>query len=254
MGLGERLRTFVSVDPLVNSGEPQRLNAYSYAGNNPIAMVDPAGLEPGYVPGEHFVGRGGSLFDASVGNAGGSTPSIPAGGHVNFVSPSQMAYLQAEAAAVTAANTYAFFHPASQVDGGTDVAAGDIQYRPVWDIEPFTVTDTASPDKDSRNVVDRVVGDVTVTVQHAGEGGSASGTIGSVARSQVSTNASDVRTTTGFSVSEGRPFGGVTLRNLSASHFTIGVSSSGLVEVTISGFRMVSDIGLEPVSPNVAGR
>ncbi|MEU4569620.1 FG-GAP-like repeat-containing protein [Micromonospora sp. NPDC023956] len=35
---------FLSVDPLVDYGDPQSLNAYAYAGNNPIRYSDPDGL------------------------------------------------------------------------------------------------------------------------------------------------------------------------------------------------------------------
>ncbi|WP_329430527.1 polymorphic toxin-type HINT domain-containing protein [Streptosporangium sp. NBC_01495] len=37
---------FVSTDPLLNLDKPQWLNAYGYAGNNPIGMSDPTGLRP----------------------------------------------------------------------------------------------------------------------------------------------------------------------------------------------------------------
>ncbi|WDZ84089.1 FG-GAP-like repeat-containing protein [Micromonospora cathayae] len=35
---------FLSVDPLVDPGDPQSLNAYAYAGNNPVRFSDPDGL------------------------------------------------------------------------------------------------------------------------------------------------------------------------------------------------------------------
>ncbi|WP_370942829.1 RHS repeat-associated core domain-containing protein [Amycolatopsis sp. cg5] len=35
---------FVSVDPLLDSGNPQQFNAYAYAGNSPVTMSDPSGL------------------------------------------------------------------------------------------------------------------------------------------------------------------------------------------------------------------
>jgi RHS repeat-associated protein len=39
--------TFVSVDPLVpDAGDPQSYNAYSYARNNPISLIDPTGSLP----------------------------------------------------------------------------------------------------------------------------------------------------------------------------------------------------------------
>jgi hypothetical protein len=89
--------TFVSVDPITRAGQPQRLNAYSYANNNPISLTDPLGLE-GYTPGQHFIGRGGSMFDVSVGNAGGASPGlgIDAGENLGFMSPGEFATLAAE--------------------------------------------------------------------------------------------------------------------------------------------------------------
>ncbi|MFG3371145.1 RHS repeat-associated core domain-containing protein [Streptomyces sp. NPDC048156] len=35
---------FISVDPLMNSSEPQTLNGYAYSGNNPVTYADPSGL------------------------------------------------------------------------------------------------------------------------------------------------------------------------------------------------------------------
>ncbi len=40
------LMTFISPDP-VNNGSPGQLNAYAYAGNNPVTASDPSGLSPG---------------------------------------------------------------------------------------------------------------------------------------------------------------------------------------------------------------
>lgn len=37
--------TFLSVDPVVaNAFDPQSLNAYAYARNNPVNVVDPTGM------------------------------------------------------------------------------------------------------------------------------------------------------------------------------------------------------------------
>ena len=100
--------TFLSVDPITRLGDPQRMNGYSYANDNPVGIVDPTGMEG--IP-RSGIGRGGSIISYSVGNAGGDTPSIPAGGHRNFVTPSELAGLQAEASAVAAANDFMFFNP-----------------------------------------------------------------------------------------------------------------------------------------------
>lgn len=41
---------FISVDPLLNAGDPQSLNGYVYADNNPSRFSDPAGTEVGSKP------------------------------------------------------------------------------------------------------------------------------------------------------------------------------------------------------------
>ncbi|MET7610779.1 polymorphic toxin-type HINT domain-containing protein [Streptomyces seoulensis] len=37
---------FLSVDPIIDPSDPQQLNAYAYANNNPVTMSDPNGLKP----------------------------------------------------------------------------------------------------------------------------------------------------------------------------------------------------------------
>ncbi|MEW2381386.1 toxin C-terminal domain-containing protein [Micromonospora sp. NPDC047707] len=37
---------FISVDPLIDPADPQQMNGYSYANNNPLAFSDPDGLKP----------------------------------------------------------------------------------------------------------------------------------------------------------------------------------------------------------------
>ena len=44
------LGRFLSIDPLSSVDNPQRLNAYVYANNNPLTLSDPSGLEP-HLPG-----------------------------------------------------------------------------------------------------------------------------------------------------------------------------------------------------------
>lgn len=39
---------FISVDPLLNPSDPQQMNGYSYANNNPTTLSDPTGLIPDY--------------------------------------------------------------------------------------------------------------------------------------------------------------------------------------------------------------
>lgn len=50
--------TFVSVDPELGQDNPQQLNAYSYAVNNPTTFADPTGERPEDVPGYCLVWRG----------------------------------------------------------------------------------------------------------------------------------------------------------------------------------------------------
>lgn len=40
------LGRFLSVDPIIDSGDPAQMNAYSYAHNNPVTKSDPDGLRP----------------------------------------------------------------------------------------------------------------------------------------------------------------------------------------------------------------
>ncbi|WP_035919755.1 RHS repeat-associated core domain-containing protein, partial [Knoellia sinensis] len=40
------LGRFISVDPLLDEGDPRQLNAYQYGYNNPLAYSDPDGLRP----------------------------------------------------------------------------------------------------------------------------------------------------------------------------------------------------------------
>ncbi|MEV4135448.1 RHS repeat-associated core domain-containing protein [Dactylosporangium sp. NPDC049742] len=42
---------FISVDPLVDFGDPQQMHGYSYSNNNPITWSDPTGLKPGFFKG-----------------------------------------------------------------------------------------------------------------------------------------------------------------------------------------------------------
>nr|WSX50858.1 RHS repeat protein [Streptomyces sp. NBC_00974] len=40
------LGRFLSVDPIIDNGDPSQMNAYSYAHNNPVTKSDPTGLRP----------------------------------------------------------------------------------------------------------------------------------------------------------------------------------------------------------------
>jgi RHS repeat-associated protein len=70
--------TFLSVDPVVpDARDPQALNAYAYAANNPVSLADPSGMSPPVPgppgglnafyaePGQAFAGGGGMLQSAS---------------------------------------------------------------------------------------------------------------------------------------------------------------------------------------------
>ncbi|GIM95753.1 RHS repeat-associated core domain-containing protein [Paractinoplanes toevensis] len=47
------LGRFISVDPVLNSGDPQSMEGYAYALNNPIVHADPSGLMVAKDPGDH---------------------------------------------------------------------------------------------------------------------------------------------------------------------------------------------------------
>src|SRR5690606_16143451 len=40
------LGRFISADPIMNIADPQQINGYSYANNNPVTLADPDGLSP----------------------------------------------------------------------------------------------------------------------------------------------------------------------------------------------------------------
>jgi RHS repeat-associated protein len=85
---------FISPDALLNSADPQDLNPYAYAADNPSTRSDPAGLmycDPGYGcsggpghpgpgPVDNPPGSGGSGGAAGGGAAGGGAPGGGAGG------------------------------------------------------------------------------------------------------------------------------------------------------------------------------
>jgi hypothetical protein len=37
---------FLSVDPVIDSGDPQQMNGYAYSNDNPVTLSDPGGLSP----------------------------------------------------------------------------------------------------------------------------------------------------------------------------------------------------------------
>jgi hypothetical protein len=40
------LGRFISVDPIMDTADPQQMNGYSYADDNPITISDPTGPRP----------------------------------------------------------------------------------------------------------------------------------------------------------------------------------------------------------------
>ncbi len=68
---------FISVDPLMDQADPQQMNGYTYANNNPVTHADPDGLCPpdicgaGYVP----VGHKKPLMTGGCGHDCGKPPS-----------------------------------------------------------------------------------------------------------------------------------------------------------------------------------
>ena len=68
---------FISVDPLVDQSDPQQMNGYTYANNNPVTHADPDGLCPpdicgaGYVP----VGHKKPLMTGGCGHDCGRPPA-----------------------------------------------------------------------------------------------------------------------------------------------------------------------------------
>ncbi|GMA23789.1 hypothetical protein GCM10025864_15480 [Luteimicrobium album] len=61
---------FVSVDPVLDTANPQQWNAYAYAGNNPVTFSDPSGL---FIPNMHPDG----MNDKQWGNAKHGRPAGP---------------------------------------------------------------------------------------------------------------------------------------------------------------------------------
>jgi RHS repeat-associated protein len=68
---------FISVDPLINTNDPQQMNAYTYSINNPITFSDPSGLTLACGRGDDTPCPGGkpSVGPHDVTGGGNSTPS-----------------------------------------------------------------------------------------------------------------------------------------------------------------------------------
>ncbi|MFI7376214.1 RHS repeat-associated core domain-containing protein [Actinoplanes sp. NPDC049668] len=74
---------FISVDPLVDYGDPQTLHGYAYANNNPVSFSDPDGLilDPWAGGGGPAGSRGYISFGGGFGKVGGSGGARGGGAH-----------------------------------------------------------------------------------------------------------------------------------------------------------------------------
>jgi RHS repeat-associated protein len=72
-GLGR----FLSVDPVLDPADPQSLNGYAYAGNNPASFADPTGL---FCDGCEYGGSGEHHQDTYPGRNGNDGPGSSGGG------------------------------------------------------------------------------------------------------------------------------------------------------------------------------
>ncbi|MDX3102285.1 RHS repeat domain-containing protein [Nonomuraea angiospora] len=90
---------FISVDPIIDSQDPQQMNAYAYANNNPVTFTDPDGkifhgpFHPPFPPGGGSVGdwidrAGGGSSGGSGHHGGNGRRSNPAGGVSSFAKKS----------------------------------------------------------------------------------------------------------------------------------------------------------------------
>ncbi|MEU6788434.1 RHS repeat-associated core domain-containing protein [Nonomuraea angiospora] len=64
---------FISVDPIIDSQDPQQMNGYAYAGNSPVTFTDPDGkfYFPPVIPGGGIIGEiVGSILDKKSGSRG----------------------------------------------------------------------------------------------------------------------------------------------------------------------------------------
>ncbi|WIX85508.1 RHS repeat-associated core domain-containing protein [Amycolatopsis sp. DG1A-15b] len=59
---------FLTADPILDTGNPQSLNAYSYSNNSPVSFTDPTGLAPEDNPGYCVGWRGDCDIDPVAGN------------------------------------------------------------------------------------------------------------------------------------------------------------------------------------------
>ena len=124
---------FVSVDPLLDPGNPAQFNAYVYAGNNPVTWSDPSGLAwtgPVADGGDHrYVAKSKTSSRAGVGNP----PTLPdpatertcSRGRVP-VCASKATFSQTVTVAHLVLSVVGLFHEAGDIaDGALSLAEGD---------------------------------------------------------------------------------------------------------------------------------
>ncbi|WP_285778969.1 polymorphic toxin-type HINT domain-containing protein [Microtetraspora sp. NBRC 13810] len=73
---------FVSVDPILEPGDPQNLNGYAYSDNSPVTYADPSGMADlcGQYPGQCEDGPPGGGPPPGGGGSGSAPPPPPSGG------------------------------------------------------------------------------------------------------------------------------------------------------------------------------
>lgn len=71
------LGRFISVDPIMDTSDPQQMNGYTYSNNSPVTFSDPSGLKI-FVDNDHWVDSGG----CRDGSCGENFPAQPGGGVV----------------------------------------------------------------------------------------------------------------------------------------------------------------------------
>jgi RHS repeat-associated protein len=117
-----RLGRFVSVDPVIDPDDPQQLNAYAYANNNPASMSDPDGRK-------YFVDADGLVTMPSIAHA---TPQVlnQVQAKLNKLAPMYAARERARQASARAVSRAAQ-HDWNGVDGARG-RVGGYNARPVF--------------------------------------------------------------------------------------------------------------------------
>ncbi|HYN93100.1 MAG TPA: polymorphic toxin-type HINT domain-containing protein, partial [Pilimelia sp.] len=96
---------FISVDPVLDPGQPQQLHGYSYANNNPTTWSDPSGL----LANAEVGGGGGSPAPDTSGPGGSTGKGGSGGGSAPYVEPPlppDLAAMEAEANSLLSKNWF----------------------------------------------------------------------------------------------------------------------------------------------------